>query len=85
MRMLVRSVLLQRLAKRSATIQAVRGYAVAVDGAAPKTSDHSHADAHNEFDDLGQRSVEVFVREGKYGAHNYHPRPVAISKAKGKT
>ena len=26
---------------------------------------------------------EVFKREDKYGAHNYHPLPVAISKAKG--
>ena len=23
---------------------------------------------------------EIFVREGKYGAHNYHPIPVALSK-----
>lgn len=26
---------------------------------------------------------EVFKREDKYGAHNYHPLPVALSKAKG--
>jgi len=28
-------------------------------------------------------SQEVFDREDKYGAHNYHPLPVALSKAKG--
>lgn len=28
-------------------------------------------------------SQEVFKREDKYGAHNYHPLPVALSKAKG--
>jgi len=26
---------------------------------------------------------QVFAREDKFGAHNYHPLPVAISKAKG--
>lgn len=26
---------------------------------------------------------QVFAREDKYGAHNYHPLPVALSKAKG--
>uniref|UniRef100_A0A023GK00 Ornithine aminotransferase n=1 Tax=Amblyomma triste TaxID=251400 RepID=A0A023GK00_AMBTT len=28
-------------------------------------------------------SEQVFEREDKYGAHNYHPLPVAIHKAKG--
>lgn len=28
-------------------------------------------------------SKQVFEREDKYGAHNYHPLPVAIHKAKG--
>ncbi|XP_061397521.1 ornithine aminotransferase, mitochondrial [Musca vetustissima] len=28
-------------------------------------------------------SQQVFEREDKYGAHNYHPLPVALSKAKG--
>ena len=28
-------------------------------------------------------SQEIFIRENKYGAHNYHPLPVAISKAEG--
>ena len=28
-------------------------------------------------------SQEVFAREEKYGAHNYHPLPVAICHAKG--
>jgi len=28
-------------------------------------------------------SEQVFTREDKYGAHNYHPLPVAIAKAKG--
>lgn len=33
-----------------------------------------------------QRSIsskEVFDRESKFGAHNYHPLPVALSHAKG--
>lgn len=28
-------------------------------------------------------SKQVFEREGKFGAHNYHPLPVALSRAKG--
>lgn len=27
---------------------------------------------------------EVVDRESKYGAHNYHPLPVALSKGQGK-
>ena len=33
---------------------------------------------------LGQLSQEVFDREDKYGAHNYHPLPVALAKGEGK-
>ena len=32
---------------------------------------------------IGAKSEKVFTREDKYGAHNYHPLPVAIEKAKG--
>ena len=28
----------------------------------------------------GLSPKEIFEREGKYGAHNYHPIPVALSK-----
>lgn len=31
----------------------------------------------------GLTSQEVFDREGKYGAHNYHPLPVALSRGAG--
>lgn len=30
-----------------------------------------------------QLSEAVFERENKYGAHNYHPLPVALCKAQG--
>ena len=33
---------------------------------------------------IGEKSEEIFRREDKYGAHNYHPLPVALSKASGK-
>lgn len=42
-----------------------------------------------EFRSQGERngrtitSQEVFERESKHGAHNYHPLPVALCKAKG--
>lgn len=29
------------------------------------------------------RSEAVFAREKKYGAHNYHPLPVALSRGEG--
>jgi hypothetical protein len=29
-------------------------------------------------------SQEVFGRENKYGAHNYHPIPVAIDRGEGR-
>jgi hypothetical protein len=29
-------------------------------------------------------SQEVFDRENKYGAHNYHPIPVAIDRGEGR-
>ncbi|KAK7011227.1 ornithine aminotransferase mitochondrial [Biomphalaria glabrata] len=32
---------------------------------------------------IGVKSEQVFNREDKFGAHNYHPLPVAIQKAKG--
>ena len=32
---------------------------------------------------LSEKSYQVFKREDKYGAHNYHPLPVAIERAKG--
>lgn len=32
---------------------------------------------------LNSKSVEVFEREEKYGAHNYHPLPVALCKGQG--
>ncbi|CAF0747551.1 unnamed protein product [Brachionus calyciflorus] len=32
---------------------------------------------------IGAQSQAIFDREDKYGAHNYHPLPVAIDKAKG--
>lgn len=32
---------------------------------------------------IGHKSEEVFQREDKYGAHNYHPLPVAIHRGKG--
>ncbi|EDV52395.1 ornithine aminotransferase, mitochondrial [Drosophila erecta] len=31
----------------------------------------------------GSRSEAVYARENKYGAHNYHPLPVALTKGEG--
>ncbi|XP_043277402.1 ornithine aminotransferase, mitochondrial isoform X2 [Venturia canescens] len=35
------------------------------------------------FSQRNLSSQEVFAREEKYGAHNYHPLPVAINRAEG--
>lgn len=32
---------------------------------------------------IGEKSDKIFKREDKFGAHNYHPLPVAIEKANG--
>lgn len=32
---------------------------------------------------IGEKSEKIFAKEDKYGAHNYHPLPVAIERAKG--
>lgn len=32
---------------------------------------------------IESKSTAIFDRESKYGAHNYHPLPVALSKGKG--
>lgn len=32
---------------------------------------------------MGLKSQAIFRRENKYGAHNYHPLPVALCRAKG--
>ena len=33
---------------------------------------------------MGVESQAVFKREEKHGAHNYHPLPVALCRAKGR-
>lgn len=33
---------------------------------------------------MGSASESIFQRENKYGAHNYHPLPVALCRAQGK-
>jgi hypothetical protein len=33
---------------------------------------------------IGEASEKVFAREDRYGAHNYHPLPVALCKGEGK-
>jgi ornithine--oxo-acid transaminase len=47
------------------------------------TQKSATAKAHEPKNKLGEKSEFVFKREEKYGAHNYHPLPVAIARAKG--
>jgi ornithine--oxo-acid transaminase len=53
--------------------------AAAFNASLKDSTDSSHKSKRT----VGQKSQEVFDREDKYGAHNYHPLPVAIEKAKG--
>lgn len=67
------------MANASGASKLVRGCA---SGAAPKTrGTEEHAADHH----LGASplAADVFSREDKYGAHNYHPLPVALSRAEG--
>ena len=48
-----------------------------------QTSASKAATAVKSTSQIGEKSEMIFQREDKYGAHNYHPLPVAISKAKG--
>ena len=33
---------------------------------------------------IGEKSQTIFDKEDKYGAHNYHPMPVALCRGEGK-
>jgi len=39
--------------------------------------------AHTTVDELDAKSQKVVDRENRYGAHNYHPLPVALSRGQG--
>lgn len=44
---------------------------------------YSHQKMESNGTKKGLSSAYVFERENKYGAHNYHPLPVALCKANG--
>ena len=57
-------------------------------GSSPLAASTSHVDgnkakANPKAKNIGEKSEFVFKREDRYGAHNYHPLPVAIERAKG--
>ncbi|XP_017072270.1 ornithine aminotransferase, mitochondrial [Drosophila eugracilis] len=54
-----------------------RGFATRLSYLAQKTA------AQETTSSSGPLSEAVFARENKYGAHNYHPLPVALSKGEG--
>ncbi|EDW04569.1 GH24027 [Drosophila grimshawi] len=56
-----------------------RGIATRVGNLAQKTQAKHSAAVSTE----NARSEAVFAREQKYGAHNYHPLPVALSRGEG--
>ncbi|KAH8242147.1 hypothetical protein KR026_006423 [Drosophila bipectinata] len=55
-----------------------RGIATRIGYLAQKAASHESAAPAT-----GSLSEAVFARENKYGAHNYHPLPVALSKGEG--
>ncbi|KAH8260923.1 hypothetical protein KR044_000638 [Drosophila immigrans] len=57
-----------------------RGIASRLGGIAQRTQ---HKEAAAAVAAESSRSETVFAREQKYGAHNYHPLPVALSRGEG--
>ncbi|KAM8708098.1 hypothetical protein ACLKA7_015121 [Drosophila subpalustris] len=51
-------------------------------GSIAKRTQHKEAAAADVSTESG-RSEAIFAREQKYGAHNYHPLPVALSRGEG--
>ena len=41
------------------------------------------ADVAHAEDDVSAKTAAVIAREDKYGAHNYHPLPVALTRGEG--
>lgn len=60
---------------RNVAAQVVRGHATSATSAATATTSGNIV--------IGKPSEEVFAREARHGAHNYHPLPVAIHRAQG--
>ncbi|XP_039488176.1 ornithine aminotransferase, mitochondrial [Drosophila santomea] len=52
-------------------------------GIATRMSFLAQKTAAQETTAAGSRSEVVYARENKYGAHNYHPLPVALTKGEG--
>lgn len=48
-----------------------------------KATKVSAAAAEDVSSSMGAASEAVFKREDKYGAHNYHPLPVALCRGRG--
>ncbi|XP_034480892.1 ornithine aminotransferase, mitochondrial [Drosophila innubila] len=59
-----------------------RGVASRLGGIIKRTQ-HKEAAAASAASTESSRSEAVFAREQKYGAHNYHPLPVALSRGEG--
>lgn len=47
------------------------------------TRTSSSAASRAKFEERQLTSEEVFTREERYGAHNYHPLPVALERGEG--
>ena len=48
-----------------------------------RTTSSSSSSAARERAQRPLTSEEVYAREDKYGAHNYHPLPVALERGEG--
>lgn len=49
-----------------------------------KATKVSAATAEDMSVSMGATSETIFKRESKYGAHNYHPLPVALCRGEGR-
>ena len=60
------------------------GQHVHTNGASTVIQDKEGKQSQKPGQKKGLGSQEVMEREDKYGAHNYHPLPVALARAEGR-
>ena len=77
----VKSKLFSKMMKKE--IKSIREYTKITTSIGQSKTETSRKYKEDKVIKIGPKSEYVFAREDKYGAHNYHPLPVAIERAKG--
>ena len=72
---------LSSLLRSSQTVSSWAPISRLISGSSVSTS--AVAEAVPAEDDVSAKTAAVIAREDKYGAHNYHPLPVALARGEG--